>query len=66
MIVTLCFPRVYRRSLVLLLAPRVGVDVEDVTGLGEAVDECGNAGGAGEDGAPLLEAEVVVMMVGRS
>ena len=58
MIPTCRFPRALSRSPVLLLPPRVGVDVEDVAGLGEAVNEGGDAGGAGEDRAPLLEPEV--------
>jgi hypothetical protein len=40
------------------LAPRVGVDGETMAVLVEAVDEGDDAGGAGEDGAPLLEGEV--------
>jgi hypothetical protein len=41
-----------------LVAPGFGVDVDLVAVLGEAVDESADAGGAGEDGAPLLEGEV--------
>jgi hypothetical protein len=41
-----------------LLAPGLGLDIDDVTVLGEAVDEGRDAGGAGEDGGPLLEGEV--------
>ena len=42
-----------------LLPPGVGVDVDDVAVLGEAVDESDDAGGAGEHGgAPLFEREV--------
>jgi hypothetical protein len=39
-------------------APGVGVDVDLVAVLGEAVDESDDAGGAGEDGAPLFEGKV--------
>src|SRR6185437_12357072 len=42
----------------LLVAPGVGVDVDDVAVLGEAVDEGAEAGGVAEDGAPLLVREV--------
>jgi len=42
----------------LLLAPGVGVDVEDVAVLNEAVDESSDAGGAGKDRAPALEGEL--------
>jgi hypothetical protein len=38
-----------------LLPPGVGVDVDDVTVLREAVDERDDARGAREHGAPLLE-----------
>jgi hypothetical protein len=40
------------------LAPRVSVDVEDVTVLGEAVDESDDAGRSREDGSPLLERQI--------
>lgn len=46
------FPR--RRELPVGL----GVDVEDVAVLGEAVDERAEAGGVVEDGPPLLVSEV--------
>src|SRR5689334_22018004 len=39
----------------ILLAPGVGVDVDDVTVLREAVDERDDAGGAREHGTPLLK-----------
>jgi hypothetical protein len=39
-------------------SPGVGVDGEAVAVLVEAVDEGDDAGGAGEDGAPLLVGEV--------
>ena len=42
----------------MLLAPGVGVDIDGVAVLSEAVDEGDDAGGAGEDGAPLLEGEI--------
>src|ERR1700694_1442349 len=42
----------------LLVAPGVGVDVDDMAVLGEAVDEGCDAGSTGEDGAPLLVGEV--------
>src|SRR5580693_10047673 len=42
----------------LLVAPGVGVDVDDVAVLGESVDEGAEAGGVSEDGAPLLVREV--------
>jgi len=48
------------------VAPGVGVDVDAVAVLGEAVDEGADAGGARKDGAPLLEGEVVVMTTLRS
>jgi hypothetical protein len=38
-----------------LIAPRVGVDVDLVAVLGEAVDECDDTGCTREDCAPLLE-----------
>ena len=38
-----------------LLPPGVGVDVDDVAVLGEAVDERDDASSAGEHCAPLLE-----------
>jgi len=41
-----------------LLPPGVGVDVDNVTVLGESVDERDDAGGSGEHGAPLFEREV--------
>jgi len=41
-----------------LLAPGVGVDVDGVAVLGEAVDEGAEAGGVLEDRAPLLVGEV--------
>ena len=40
------------------LAPRIGGDEQLVAVLVETVDERGDAGGAGEHGAPLLEREV--------
>jgi hypothetical protein len=40
------------------VAPGVGVDVDLVAVLSKAVDEGDDAGGAGEDGAPLLEGQV--------
>lgn len=42
----------------MLVAPGVAEDLDAVAVLGEAVDERHHAGGAGEDGAPLLEGEV--------
>jgi len=39
-------------------APGVGVDVDAVAVLGEAVDEGADTSGAGEDGSPLLESQV--------
>ena len=42
----------------LLVAPGLGVDVDDVAVLGEAVDEGDDAGGTREDGVPLLVGEV--------
>ena len=45
-------------SSLIPLAPGVGIDVDGVAGLGEAIDERGDAGGTREDGAPLLEREV--------
>src|SRR5207249_2353785 len=42
----------------LLLPPRVGVDVDGVAGLSEAVDQRGDASGAREDRAPVLEGQV--------
>jgi hypothetical protein len=36
------------------LAPGIGVDVDDVTVLGKAVDECDDAGGACEDLAGIV------------
>src|SRR5580693_3596753 len=41
-----------------LVAPGIGVDVDDVAVLGESVDEGAEAGGVSEDGAPLLVREV--------
>jgi len=38
-----------------LLAPGVGVDVDDVAVLGEAVDEGDDTGGAREDRSRVLE-----------
>jgi hypothetical protein len=40
------------------VAPGVSVDVNAVAMLGEAIDECNDTGGTGEDGTPLLEGEV--------
>ena len=45
-------------GLAVLLAPGVGVDVEDVAVLSKAVDECAEAGGVAEDGGPLFVREV--------
>src|SRR5262249_17486874 len=42
----------------LLIAPGVGIDVDDVAVLGEAIDEGAEAGGVAEDGAPLLVREI--------
>lgn len=42
----------------MLLAPGVGVDVDGVAVLGEAIDEGYDTRGAGKDGTPLLECEV--------
>jgi hypothetical protein len=42
----------------LLVASGVGVDVDDVAVLGEAVDEGAEAGGIAEDDAPLLVREI--------
>jgi OmpA family protein len=42
----------------MLVAPRLGIDLDAVTVLIEAVDERDDAGGAGEDRRPLLEGEV--------
>ena len=41
-----------------LLPPGVGVDVDNVTVLREAIDKRDHAGSAGEHGAPLLERQV--------
>ena len=40
------------------VTPGVGVDVDEMAVLGEAVDEGAHAGGAREDGAPLLVGEL--------
>lgn len=40
------------------LSPRIGGDEQLVAVLIEAIDERGDAGGAGEHGAPLFEREV--------
>ena len=45
-------------SSLIPLAPGVGIDVDGVAGLGEPIDECGDAGRTGEDGTSLLEREV--------
>jgi hypothetical protein len=42
----------------MLVAPRIGIDVDLMAVLGEAVDECDDAGCSGEDCAPLLESEI--------
>ena len=42
----------------LLVAPGIGIDVEEMAMLGEAVDECAEAGGIVEHRAPLLEREI--------
>lgn len=47
-----------RRQGVGALSPRIAVDVEGVTILGEAIDERDDASGAGKDGAPVLEREI--------
>src|ERR1039457_1085437 len=41
-----------------LLAPRIGIDVDDVAVLREAVDEGGEASGTWEDGAPLFVGQI--------
>jgi hypothetical protein len=51
------------RRLVLVLAPRLRVDVDDVEVLGETVHERGDARGAGEHGAHCLKARSVLMTV---
>jgi len=48
----------WRASKGRLLPPGVGVDVDDVAVLSEAIDEGTQAGGVGEDVAPLLVGEV--------
>ncbi|MGD0639069.1 MAG: hypothetical protein ABSA72_13630 [Nitrososphaerales archaeon] len=42
----------------MLLAPGVGVDVEDMTVFDETIDESDDAGCTGEDGRPVLEGEI--------
>src|ERR1019366_3085899 len=42
----------------LLVAPGLGVDVDDVAVLSEAIDESTEAGSVVEHGAPLLESEI--------
>lgn len=40
------------------MSPGVGVDIDGMTMLGEAIDEGAQAGGVVEDGPPLLVGEV--------
>jgi hypothetical protein len=47
-----------RAMLGVLVAPRLGVDVERVAVLGEAVDERAKARGVEKDRAPLLVGEI--------
>ena len=48
------------------LSPRIGGDEQLVAVLIEAIDERGEAGGAGEHGAHCLNARFVLMIVERS
>ena len=43
---------------IMYIAPGVGVDIDAMTVLGEAIDEGDDAGGAWEDGSPLFESQV--------
>lgn len=42
----------------MLFAPGVGHDIDGVAVLGKAIDQGSDAGGAGKEGAPLLERQV--------